>query len=156
MTTLVAIAMLCRPSPELSASTKGQIDLRKGTVLVVAISPTCPHALKHKPTLAKLSRAVAPTAKLVAVMQEDLGAAAAFAKKTKASFPIVGDPKGTLVSGIGAEHTLDLGIFRNGKLLGTKVGLSRTTVKSLLESAGVRAPKNLGFLPAEVVSGCSL
>lgn len=156
MTTLIALALLARPAPETFSSTKGEVDLGKGAVLVVALSPTCPHALNYAPVLSRLAKAVAPGVKLVAFMRRSAKEATAFAKKTKAKFPIVSDVDGKLVSAVGAEHTLDLGIYRDGKLFGTKVGLSRESVKSLLSAGGARLPKDLRFLPAEVVSGCSL
>lgn len=126
--------------------------------LVFLLAPGCPHNKKAAPQLSKLAKALAGRVRVVGVIYADNAEAAAYQKTIGLDFPLLCDPKMTLISGMGGRHSLDFfslagkGVKRAS---GFWEGFSRDWIADALKGIKVSVPASkLEFLPKGRQSGC--
>lgn len=126
--------------------------------LVILFSLGCPHNAKAAPHFSKLSKSLAGKVRLVGVVNADSAEAAAYQKKIGLDFPLICDPKMSLITAMGGKHSLDFFALPGKgvkKAAGFWEGYSKGWVAEALKGIKVSVPASkLEFLPTGRQSGC--
>jgi peroxiredoxin len=128
--------------------------------VVVFVNSGCPHNAPVVPELNELRRQLGSQANFVALVDLNLREATALRKELKLDAPLLPDPQKTLILGLGATHSLDIGVVsRDGRtLLGRWGGVSRgfiAEVQNTLKRSGAPSLNlNLSRFKPERRSGC--
>ena len=126
------------------------------------IERECPCSRDAAPFFNQLQAAYGTAGTVVGVINADSGIAREWVKQSGATFPIVADPKLTIIHAYGAERSAYTTVIApGGKILKTYPGYSAQTLKELsatLARLGGVAEKPLPFdkAPRQFVVGCSL
>ncbi len=150
------------PSFSLKAAQGGQTwtekKLASAPTLVFLLSMGCPHNAKAAPNLNRLAKVLAPSARVIGIVNAGSAEAAAYQKEIGLEVPLLTDPNGKIIKALGGKHSLDFFALSgkgSRKAVGFWEGYSQKWVKEALTKVKVKtADSRLAFLPAGRQSGC--
>lgn len=165
-----ALAHACKNEvPEFkSRATDGKIYSKAGLAghptIFVFMKLGCPSNPEAIPDFNKLATSLRGRVQVVGIINSDLDSAKKYATQLRIDFPLIPDPKKTILKGFGAKRSLEMTYSapKSGEAKYPKIweGYSQAMVQEILSGVqhhGVKVPKlNLGYFPKEKRAGCSL
>lgn len=158
-------ACACKAMPHFSiAATNGKTytdkKLTAKPTVVVFLSAGCPHNPKAMNDLNRLAGQLGSQVQFVGVTNLGLASAKTYAKTLGAKFPILADVRKSVITGFGAQHSLDIAIVcaKDKRVAKVWDGYSQATLKELVDSlpehGGPKLKLDLSAYPVHKHSGC--
>jgi len=143
-----------------NGKTYTQATLSSRPTVIVFLSKGCPHNPKAMVDLNRLAAQLGKGVQFVGVTNATPADTLVLAKTLKASFPILADPKGTMISAYGATHSLDTVLICSHDKAIAKLweGYNRTMIAELVKMlpghGGPKLTLDLSAYPSNRQSGC--